>query len=120
MTKHKSSLPPLTNEIGTDQYFDRSESVKVRWPFGIEVIRIHIPRDCHYKVKLAPNDENEYNVDVVTSRGLTRAEKDCIATAYYETTPFVLESDITFVVAQRGFTDGVPDEEWTTNSGPSF
>ncbi|MGN8019086.1 hypothetical protein ACTJJ7_00075 [Phyllobacterium sp. 22229] len=120
MTKHKSSLPPSTGETGTGQYFDRNESVKVRWPFGIEVIRIHIPRDCHYKVKLAPTDENEYNVDVITSRALTRAEKDCIATAYYETTPFVLESDITFVAAQRGFTNGVPDEEWTTNSGPSF
>jgi hypothetical protein len=120
MIMHPSTFTQSINAETGDNYSDNSERTKVRWPFGVEVIRIHIPRDCHYKVRLAPKDENEHNVDVITSRVLTRAEKDCIATAYYETTPFVLESDITFVVAQRGFTDNVSDEEWTTNSSLSF
>lgn len=120
MSKNFPNLQEIICRDLSNPHGDYKDFRKVKWPFGLEIIRMNIPGDCYYKVKLIPTDENEDNVDVITGRALTRAEKDCIATAYYETTPFVLESDITFVVAQRSSTDGVSAEEWMTNSGPGF
>lgn len=83
----------------------RRDFNKALWPFGIEAIRTHIPKGCCYRLRIAPDDANEFNVIVTTNRDLTDEEKELIAVAYYQTTPFVLPSDITFTVFDGGICD---------------